>query len=366
MARKEVPEDEGPSQEWLASYADAMTLLLAFFIMMFAFALVDEGKYFDFKVGVMAALGIPDPLTDNTDSILEKGTGVTPEVGLTPLTPSEAQELNEADLREKLDNAGTVTVENAEDLKDLLDQQFALAGAGEYVEVGIDDRGVFIRFDGRILFGSGQAALDDDGLILLATAADILSLIDNPLEVEGHTDNQPTNGGAWPSNWELSTARSSRVVRWLIDPGELPPLRLTALGRADTRPRATNNTPEGRQSNRRVEIVTRIVEEASLAEDQLLENTIPESEDPATPANDADPTADLPADEGVDDGTDGSVEGEDTAPVEGDDVIVQNPDDQTTESAPVIDLPGEDPVTLDDITTIDPIGDPTGDPINSP
>ena len=109
MAKKELPEDEGPSQEWLASYADAMTLLLAFFIMMFAFALIDEGKYFDFKVGVMAALGVPDPLTDNTDSILSQGTGITPEIGFTPVNPTEEEEEQAEQVRQALAEAGVVT-----------------------------------------------------------------------------------------------------------------------------------------------------------------------------------------------------------------------------------------------------------------
>jgi chemotaxis protein MotB len=256
VAKKELPEDEGPSKEWLASYADAMTLLLAFFIMMFAFALIDEGKYFDFKVGVMAALGVPDPLTDNTDSILDKGTGVLPQLGYNPVPPAEDEAEEAEEAIKELAEAGMVTPENAEDVRDILTEEFGYTGAADYVQVGIDERGVFIRFDGQVLFESGQAELDDNGLILLATAADVLGVIDNRLEVEGHTDSQPT-GSAWPSNWELSAARSSRVVRWFIDSG-IPDPRLIAVGLADTRPRGDNATPEGRQQNRRVEIVIRV------------------------------------------------------------------------------------------------------------
>ncbi|MGI9596294.1 MAG: OmpA/MotB family protein, partial [Acidimicrobiales bacterium] len=342
------------SQEWLASYADAMTLLLAFFIMMFAFALIDEGKYFDFKVGVMAALGVPDPLTDNTDSILEKGTGISPEVGLSPISPSEEAAAAEEELREALAAAGLVTPENAEELKELLEQEFFYAGAQDFVEVGIDERGVFIRFDGRVLFDSGQTALDDNGLTLLATAADVLQIVDNPLEVEGHTDSQPTNGTTWPSNWELSAARASRVVRWMIEPGGLPPTRLTAVGLADTRPTANNNTATGRQENRRVEIVTRIVQTASSAPDA-------EATDPGTEA----PTADGPAN------GDETTENEDLTgagetagggdPADG--VEVLDPGEPGDEADPS----GQDPVdladdatTLEDVTTIDPIGDPIG------
>ena len=265
MAKKELPEDEGPSQAWLASYADAMTLLLAFFIMMFAFALIDEGKYFDFKVGVMAALGVPDPLTDNTDSILDKGTGVLPQLGYNPVPPTEEEAEEAEEAIKELAEAGEITPENAEDLRDVLTQEFGYAGAAEYVQVGIDERGVFIRFDGQVLFESGRAELDENGLILLATAADVLGVIDNRLEVEGHTDSQPT-GSAWPSNWELSSARSSRVVRWLIDSG-IPDPRLIAVGLADTRPRGDNATPEGRQLNRRVEIVIRV--------DGLVDSEVP-------------------------------------------------------------------------------------------
>lgn len=368
MAKKELPEDEGVSQEWLASYADAMTLLLAFFIMMFAFALIDEGKYFDFKVGVMAALGVPDPLTDNTDSILEKGTGITPEIGLTPLTPSEAQELAVEDLREAISAAGTITAENADELRDYLELQFELAGAGEYVDVGIDERGVFIRFDGRVLFESGRAELDENGLILLATAADVLGLIDNALEVEGHTDSDATDGVRWPSNWELSTARASRVVRWMIAPGELPSTRLTALGKADTKPRATNNTEEGKQQNRRVEIVTRIAQLPTMEEQELLDGVASENdtENPGDGTTEDEPTGEEPT---GDDTTDDTPTGDDqnenqneepigeTVPDE-DGVEVVEPDEE--EPVDLL-LDGEDaagPTLTEDIEEIDPIGNP--------
>ena len=266
MARKPLPEEEPISKEWLASYADAMTLLLAFFIMMFAFALIDEGKYFDFKVGVMAALGVPDPLTDNTDSILAKGTGISPEVGLTPTPASEEVKEAVEELRKVLADAGVVTPDNAEALRDLLAYRFAVLGAADLVEVGVDERGVYVRFDGRVLFASGEAELDDDGLTLLATAADVLAIVENRLEIEGHTDSQPTGTG-WPSNWELSSARAARVVRWLIETGEIPAPQLVAMGLADTRPRAENTSEEGRQRNRRVEIVIRV--------DGMVESDVP-------------------------------------------------------------------------------------------
>ncbi len=335
--KKVVEEDEGPSQEWLASYADAMTLLLAFFIMMFAFALIDEGKFFDFKVGVVAALGIPDPLTDNTSSILSDGSGNFPEVGFTPATPTPEQAEELAQLEKSLAEAGEVTVENAEELRELLERKFELAGAAEFVQVGVDERGVFIRFDGRVLFASGSADLDEISFSLLATAAEVLGTISNPLEIEGHTDNQPTAGTGWPTNWELSGARSARVVRWLIDPGGLPDLRLTALGKADTKPVANNNTSDGRQTNRRVEIVTRVIQTAPAADAGSDQGA---ATDEAAPAEDGTEGAD-----GTTDGdapADGETAAGDEDPIGGDPA---NPDD---------------PASLEDIATIDPIDNPVG------
>lgn len=320
MARdkKAVEEDEGPSQAWLASYADAMTLLLAFFIMMFAFALIDEGKFFDFKVGVVAALGVPDPLTDNTDSILSQGTGNFPEIGFVPLTPTEEQEEAIEELEEKLAEAGEVTVENAQDLAELLEQKFELAGASEFVDVGVDERGVYIRFADYVLFDSGEADLDEAGLGVLTASAEVLGSISNPLEIEGHTDNQPTNGGRWPSNWELSGARAGSVVRWLIDPGGLPDVRLTAIGKADTKPVASNNTAEGRASNRRVEIVTRVIQTAPL---------------------------------------DGDAEGGGGAGGDGGASVDGAGEETTSEETPVV---IENPAELEDVITIDPIENPVG------
>ena len=334
MAKKEVPEDEGPSQEWLASYADAMTLLLAFFIMMFAFALIDEGKFFDFKVGVVAALGIPDPLTDNTDSILEKGSGISPEVGLTPLTPSESQELSMSELLNRLQEAGEVTEENAEELRELLELEVEVAGAAEFVEVGIDERGVFIRFTNRVLFNSGSADLENEGLLVLAKVANVLDFIDNYLEVEGHTDSQPTNGGAWPSNWELSAVRASGVVRFMIDPGGIPAERLLAMGLADTNPIASNNTAEGRQENRRVEIVVRLnnadAEQVAIITEQV--------------DGDGDGSID-----GIDESTGGDFDSEATP----EDVVVEPGAEGTGDGDGEGAAGGE---------SIDPIGDPIGLP----
>ena len=283
MARKAkaVEEDEGPDKSWMESYADAMTLLLAFFIMLFAFALVDETKFFDFKVGMVTALGVSDPVNEKADSLLESGTGVAPALGLATISSESFR--NEIETKQQdLEAEGTVTAENAEELRSLLEAKFEERGAAPFVAVDIDERGVVIRYDGQVLFESGSADFGVDSDALLATTSEVLELIDNPIDIEGHTDDQPT-GRVWISNWELSGARAAAVTRWMIDFGRLPPRRLAAVGLADTRPVESNDTLDGRAANRRVEVVVRV---AGLIESDI--DVINPIEDPIGDTNVAD------------------------------------------------------------------------------
>ncbi|MFT7597594.1 MAG: chemotaxis protein MotB [Acidimicrobiales bacterium] len=264
MPRKAVEEDDGPDKSWMESYADAMTLLLAFFIMMFAFALVDETKFHDFKVGMVTALGVSDPVNEKADSLLESGNGIALTVGLSTVPSQEVR--NQVKQTEgELEDSGTISESNIEEIRELLENKFEQLGAGEFVNVDIDERGLVIRYDGRVLFRSGAADLGIESDAILAASAEVLELVDNPVDIEGHTDDRPT-GGVWISNWELSSARSAAVVRWLIDFGSIGPRRLAAVGVADTRPVVSNDTEENRSQNRRVEVVIRV--------DGLLESDI--------------------------------------------------------------------------------------------
>jgi chemotaxis protein MotB len=251
-SRRVAGDDTGPSKAWMESYADAMTLLLAFFVMMFAFALVDEQKFFDFKVGMVQAIGMSNPVNDDPSGMLLSGDGIAEVPGTLAISTEEVREL----LAESDRQHGTeVTVDEAEALRDLLERALVQVGADDHVAVEIDERGVVIRFDDRVLFPSGSNRLIGDGSTILTQVAAVLGPIDNHISVEGHTDSVPTNGTTWPSNWELSTARATTVVRHLLDVGRLADPRLSATGYADTRPRAANTSDDGRRQNRRVEVV---------------------------------------------------------------------------------------------------------------
>lgn len=265
-SRKADEPIEEPSKAWLDSYADAMTLLLAFFILLYASSLIDEDKFIEFKVGVADALGNPSPVIDGGTGVLDAGNGIASMVTAPPsleaTTDGSEDKTENADnaaetdeLEEFLANVDEVTPENAEQLVEELQRRIDEVGATDFVEIVNDPRGVIIRFDSQVLFRSGEAKILPDGVIVLQAVSEALRSIDNLLVVEGHTDDVPTDGTRWPTNWELSATRATTVLRFLTDLESVPPVRISAAGYADTRPRANNRTPEGRAENRRVELV---------------------------------------------------------------------------------------------------------------
>lgn len=272
MAKKEVEEDPPIDDSWLASYADAMTLLMAFFIMMFAFALVDEQKFLELKVGVVAALGVADPVTDNTSSILGEGQGIAPEIGLGAVPSSQVEALMRS-VEDALKTDGTVTPDNVEEVKEYLEATYDLAGIADFVGVEITARGIVVRFESRLLFDSGAYSLTGDADLVLGETASALKNFDNFVDVEGHTDDRPT-GSITDTNWHLSGNRASTVVEWLITRGKVEDVRLSARGFAATHPRESNETAEGRQENRRVELL--ILVDGLLESDVDLINAIPD------------------------------------------------------------------------------------------
>ncbi|MBT9134905.1 MAG: Photosystem I P700 chlorophyll a apoprotein A2 [Firmicutes bacterium] len=120
-----------------------------------------------------------------------------------------------------------------------------------------EERGVLLELQDRVLFDSGQATLRQDGLTLLGKLVTLFSEMPNEIAVEGHTDNVPINTPEYPSNWELSAARSARVVRYFVEIRGLTPERFSAIGYGEFRPVDSNATAVGRSRNRRVVFVIR-------------------------------------------------------------------------------------------------------------
>jgi chemotaxis protein MotB len=243
MNKKKHPEHVN-HERWLVSYADFITLLFAFFVVLFASSQSDKKKQLKLSEAMQSAftpLGTFDahsktpPLTDINAAAI---TNSTP-AAIVPLLPSTSSE----------------TLEQTETrLRRLLSEQVA---AGHIPPGGMTMRitpdGLVISLHEAGFFPSGSADVRAASIPMLSILAATLPA--GPLRVEGHTDNMPIHTSQFVSNWELSTARSTAIARLLLERGPIKPANLSAAGYAEYHPVASNDTEDGRAQNRRVDII---------------------------------------------------------------------------------------------------------------
>jgi chemotaxis protein MotB len=237
MARKRY-DDDVPSEHherWLISYADFITLLFAFFVVMYAISIVNEGKYQQLSEALGDAFG-------GRGAATQVNTNVEP---VLPLSHIVNRKRNEAARREHERMAVLA--------RDLTATLLPLVKSGQ-VRVTQNARGVSVEINASVLFDQGQALLQPEASEILQAVGGLLRNDPHRIEVEGHTDDVPIASTVYPSNWELSAARASSVVRLFIDSG-VAPARLSALGFAATRPVAANTDPVGQARNRRVAVM---------------------------------------------------------------------------------------------------------------
>ncbi|MFT4034975.1 MAG: flagellar motor protein MotB [Patulibacter sp.] len=254
MARKSkhAAHDEHPDERWLLTYADLITLLMALFIVMFSISNVNKGKFDELAQSLNSAFNGP-PVMSGGEAIKQTGgeSGVETPASAPP-RPSLQKAIAQQDV-------GASTSENEDnDLKRLQQMINAAArrqGISSKVQTELSTDGLTIRLktDG-LLFDPGQATIKPAAKPLIASMARLFRADGrHPIYVSGHTDSTPISTGTYPSNWELSTARASAVVRLLVS-DKVAPARLTATGRAYYDPRGSNATEAGRARNRRVEL----------------------------------------------------------------------------------------------------------------
>lgn len=230
--------DPPPSRDrWLVSYADFITLLLAFFVTMYSITRLDSEKLSQAQLSIQRALHAPVFLGGFP---VENGVGEVPAAGLSgDLAGAALQERSRAQLQEV-----------AREVQESFRRQDL-----EEVRLLITGRGLVIHLPEFLFFDSGEAALRPESRPLLGNLAGILKKIPNPVAVEGHTDNRPIHTPQFPSNWELSTHRATALVRYFIEQHGLPPARFAAAGYGEYAPIADNATEHGRRLNRRVDII---------------------------------------------------------------------------------------------------------------
>src|SRR4051794_39121003 len=241
----------GDDERWLLTYADMITLLMALFMVLFSISSVNISKYQSLQKSLQDAFS-GAPVLQGGRSVLQDGASpekrhVPDSAAIVPATVPHQQKKDDAKGQDK-------------DLKRLqarIEDYAKTHGLTKLLETKISRRGLVVRLlTDDVLFDSGDARLKPGSYQLLTEIGQLLrSEVKRPTVVEGHTDSVPISGGGlYPSNWELSTARATSVVRYLIDHGAHAG-RLSAAGYAYTKPIASNTTEIGRHRNRRVEIV---------------------------------------------------------------------------------------------------------------
>jgi chemotaxis protein MotB len=263
---------EESEERWLLTYADMITLLMALFMVLFSISSVNISKYQTLQKSLKAAFSgnvLPGGKAISQQGSTQNASHTPASVELQAMVPATtmggASKLQSSTAHGPAAAAAAAASQAAAQhesaafahIKRQLDAYAAKHGFSGKVKTAIERQGLVIRvLTDDLLFASGQATLNSAKAdSLLSEIGAQLNLVHtHPINVEGNTDNVPIHGGLYPSNWELSTARASTVVRFLVGAG-VGASRLTAVGYADQRPLASDATAAGRARNRRVEIV---------------------------------------------------------------------------------------------------------------
>ncbi|MFT4767475.1 MAG: chemotaxis protein MotB [Glaciecola sp.] len=262
------------SPAWMATFADLMSLMLCFFVLLLSFAEMDVVKFKQIAGSMKVAFGVQsefeledipkgtsvvatefspgqtsDTPIETIQQITDETTDPSLRVGDGEMDDAETEEL----LQKKITALLAETQVDAEKLKDMLEDE---TQTGK-VDVESDGRTITVRIREQGSFPSGSATLNTDFVPVMQRIRDALAEIPGTISIEGHTDSTPLRGGRYESNWGLSSSRALSVTHELLRDGLLKDERMRVVGFADTRPFTFNDTIEGRASNRRVEIVIR-------------------------------------------------------------------------------------------------------------
>lgn len=293
--------DEGGGAGWIMTFADLMSLLMCFFVLLLSFSEMDVLKFKRLAGSMHEAFGVQQQFRANdppkgTSIIAKEFSPGRPEP--TPLneiwqkTTDQSkssldvacQDMGSSNTGESGDAQKMIIVDKVQDLvgeteQDAIDLATALSKeiAAGVLEVETTGREIIVRVKEHGSFGSGSAALSSNFKPVLRIIQDTLSDIDGKIQVEGHTDDRPIATAAFPSNWALSAARAVSVTHGLFGDGAIDENRFTVAGYSDTQPLVSNSTAAGRARNRRVEIVIR----QGLDEDAKRELEVLRAEDPA-------------------------------------------------------------------------------------
>ena len=246
--RKKKEEEHDNSERWLLSYADFITLLMIFFVVMYAMSRMDQGESTKVKRSISAEFGAI--FDDNGgEKPVDMGDETASEQPLVQANPQTGKNQEGATLSEG---------EKQEQVKEMLDEYIAENSLSDDITTSIETRGLVVSFNGSMFFESGEAEIKTEQIPSLVEVAKLLNqpfLQQSYIRVEGYTDNVPMKNEEYDSNWDLSVMRASNVAKAIIDQSGIGPTNVSAVGYGEYRPTGDNNTSEGRAQNRRVDIL---------------------------------------------------------------------------------------------------------------
>ncbi|HHY47680.1 MAG TPA: flagellar motor protein MotB [Firmicutes bacterium] len=231
--RRRVEEDGvAGSPPWMTTYGDLMTQLLCLFVLLFAFSSINLEKFREVVVSLRGALGVL--------------TGGTSPLDLADLpAPAPPSQLPKSDDG----TAGLVRAMGR--FRTYLKEK----GLSKDVSVTLEERGLVVSFMDKVLFDLGESTLRPEAKRVLRDVSEVIKTLPNDIRIEGHTCDLPIHSARFPSNWELSTARATEVLRYLVETIGLDPSRFSAMGYGQYHPRVPNDSEAHRAQNRRVDIV---------------------------------------------------------------------------------------------------------------
>ncbi|WP_322923942.1 flagellar motor protein MotB [Paenibacillus campi] len=257
--RSSKPTGHDHKDRWLITYADLITLLLIFFIVMYSVSQIDSDKYKVLTESLQLTFQNP-----HSNSILNGGKGVTGTAGQSTSEGGQSGQQGQTGQQngqgqEALTNREQAFREQERELTNLMKviQNYVQTNNLQGQVTVVDKpQGISITLSDQFLFDEGKAELKPGSLGTLARLASLFQSINTTISIEGHTDNLPiVHASRYQDNWELSGARALSVLRYFIDVKKINQAKFQYAGYGATRPTADNSTPAGRQKNRRVEII---------------------------------------------------------------------------------------------------------------
>ena len=266
MVRRRQREIHVNNERWLVSYADFITLLFAFFVVMYSISQVNQSKYRVLSETFIEAFNQPNDSKANPvpqEKITPSNDAITPiDMGKTATVDSIKQpQIAVVDDSAKTEmnaqsntTAQTKTSDELTQISDLVNEKFAQLINDQLIKVSSNELWLQIELKDSILFASGGVETSPQAQTIFTEIAGIVKNYENPIQVEGFTDNVPIRNGRYPTNWELSSARATEIVKFLASQG-VAPERLAAVGYGEFQPLASNDTEMGRAQNRRVAVM---------------------------------------------------------------------------------------------------------------